>query len=73
MTLLPELSVPLNEEFRKDMMRVMAEVTHNPANVVPERQEELAMFMVRELRAYHEAKIEESERWVPDLPFLLCE
>lgn len=67
MTLLPELSVPLDENFRRDMMRVMAEVSHNPANVAPQRQEELAMFMVRELKAYSEAKTDKSDRWTPDL------
>lgn len=68
MTLPPELSVPINEEFRRDMMRIMSEVSHNPANVAPDRQEELAMFMVRELKAYHEAKTDKSDRWTPDIP-----
>lgn len=37
-------------EERKEMMRIMAEVSYNPANVIPSKQEELAYFMVRQLR-----------------------
>jgi hypothetical protein len=35
------------------MMRLMAETSYNPANVVPSKQEELAMFMVRQLHSFH--------------------
>jgi hypothetical protein len=69
MTLFSELTMPPDYDFRKDMMRVMAEVSHNPANVVPERQEELASFMVQELKAHHEEVTVESEKWVPQLLF----
>lgn len=50
------------------MLRVMSEVSNNPANVVPERQEELAMFMVRELKSFNHENTFESGRWIPNLP-----
>lgn len=68
MTLLPKPDTTLSEDFRRDMLRLMSEVSNNPANVVPERQEELAMFMVRELKAFYQENTFESERWTPDLP-----
>lgn len=57
MTLFPETidfpksanpSEPL--DHHKEMMRVMAECSFNIANVVPSKQEELASFMVKQLR-----------------------
>lgn len=38
-------------ETRRDMLRLMSEVSFNPANVVPEKQEELAAFLVSQLRS----------------------
>lgn len=52
-----------DKELRKDMMRVMSEVSLNPANVVPERQEELAMFMVNELRSLSQPNTVSTEKW----------
>lgn len=52
-----------DKDFRKDMMRVMSEVTLNPANVVSEKQEELAMFMVHELKSHQEESTTESTPW----------
>lgn len=37
-------------DHRREMMRVMAECSFNIANVVPSKQEELASFMVKQLR-----------------------
>lgn len=39
-------------KFRNSMMSVMSEVSFNPANVIPSKQEELASFMVNELRSF---------------------
>lgn len=36
---------------RKKMMRIMAEVSFNPAAIRPSSQEELALFMVNHLRS----------------------
>lgn len=47
------LSKRCASEERKEMMRLMAETSYNPANVVPSKQEELAMFMVRQLHSFH--------------------
>lgn len=37
-------------EGRKKMMRIMSEVSFNPASVNPAQQEELADFMVQQLK-----------------------
>lgn len=55
-----------SKEFRKSMMRVMSEVSSNPANVVPELQEELAMFMVEELRSVQSPNTVNYEKWIPE-------
>lgn len=34
------------------MLRLMSEVSFNPANVVPEKQEELAAFLVSQLKSH---------------------
>lgn len=52
-----------DKEFRRDMMRVMSEVSLNPANVIPARQEELAMFMVNELKSLSEPSTTSSIKW----------
>lgn len=52
-----------DKELRKDMMRVMSEVSLNPANVVPERQEELAMFMVNELKSLSHPNTVSTDKW----------
>lgn len=38
-------------ERRKEMMRVMSEFSSNSSVVVPDKQEELASFMVEHLRS----------------------
>lgn len=44
-------------ELRREMMSVMSEVSFNPANVIPDRQEELASFMVNELKSSFEENL----------------
>jgi hypothetical protein len=63
-----DLSEETDREFRKDMMRVMSEVSLNPASVVPQKQEELAMFMVNELRGISDQNAILFEQWIVD-PF----
>lgn len=58
------LDEEVDREFRKDMMRIMSEVTKNPANVIPEKQEELAMFMVNELRGIADPNTVSMENWI---------
>ena len=69
-------SLPFEEggarEFRKSMMRVMSEVSLNPANVVPELQEELAMFMVGELKGLSKPNTLSSDKWNPELLEVSC-
>lgn len=65
MTQFPKQIFPPREDFRKSMLQVMSEVSRNPANVIPEQQEELAMFMVSELKAFSEESTIEGGPWVP--------
>jgi hypothetical protein len=60
------------KEFRRSMMRVMSEVSLNPANVVPELQEELAMFMVGELKGLSKPNTLSSDKWDPDFLGVSC-
>lgn len=39
-----------DNQIRKDLMSAMAEISYNPANVTVERQEQVALFMVEQLR-----------------------
>lgn len=55
-----------SKEFRKSMMRVMSEVSLNPANVIPQLQEELAMFMVEELKGMCSPNTFNYEKWTPE-------
>ena len=70
MTKAPDTSVNFDgessKEHRKNMMRVMSEVSLNPANVVSKRQEELAMFMVSELRGMQSPRTFNYEKWIPE-------
>lgn len=70
MTKAPNTSVNFDggssKEHRKNMMRVMSEVSLNPANVVSERQEELAMFMVGELKGMQSPRTFNYEKWTPE-------
>ena len=57
-----------SEDSRKNMLRIMSEVSNNPANVSPEQQEELALFLVSELSSHHIESSYLSERWKPEEP-----
>lgn len=52
----PEISPEKDSmrEYRKEMMRTMAEVSFCPANVSTVKQEDLAFFMVSQLKSYNE-------------------
>jgi hypothetical protein len=50
---------------RKNMMRVMSEVSFNPANVSPICQEELASFMVEHLKTLPSSVTQLSDKWIP--------
>lgn len=55
-----------SKRFRKNMMRIMSEVSLNPANVIPDLQEELAMFMVGELKGMCSPNTFNYEKWTPE-------
>lgn len=42
------------EKQRRDLMRLMAEVSFNPANVSPSDQERVALFLVEHLKSFED-------------------